>query len=503
MKYIDYILDRVTMYRLLLYYLIFLLVVAVVLGSVGVLIYSPFAIVGSSFILLGVCLAVNKLFAVVFEAPTNVESPYLTALILACILPPLQSTHNLPLLGWAATLAMASKYILAVHKKHLFNPAAIAVVITALSFGGSATWWIGTLPMLPAVVVGGLLIMRKTRREDLVFYCGLAAVLTVGLFTIAKGGDPLQNVQRLLLQSPLFFFAFVMLTEPLTMPPTVSLQITYGVLVGILFTPQLHLGSLYSTPEVALVVGNLYSYLVSPKEKLLLTLTEIVQLTPDIWDFVFSLSRPLRFQPGQYMEWTLDYPNPDSRGNRRYFTLASSPTENTLRIGVRLSNPGSRFKTALGGLTSQTTVVASQLAGEFTLPTNPTQPLVLIAGGIGITPYRSMIKYLLDTNQPRPITLLYSSRRPGDFVYTDIFEEARTKLGIKTVYIANEGTDSTWAGRTGMLDAAAIQAEVPDIPHSLFYISGPHGMVTAMSETLRAIGVHKDHIKTDFFPGLT
>ena len=144
------------------------------------------------------------------------------------------------------------------------------------------------------------------------------------------------------------------------------------------------------------------------------------------------------------------------------------------------------------------TLVASQLAGDFTLPKNKNKKIVFIAGGIGITPFRSIIKYLIDTKQKRDIVLFYSNKSAADIVYKEIFDEASMRTGIKTKYII---TDSKEAEYTGRLNEQMVKSEVPDYLNRYFYISGPLGIVTASESTLQNLGVQKSHIKTDFFPG--
>lgn len=203
------------------------------------------------------------------------------------------------------------------------------------------------------------------------------------------------------------------------------------------------------------------------------------------------------------MEWTLPHPKTDSRGNRRYFTLASSPTESEVRIGVKFNKRSSSFKKALLALDSHTPLVASQLSGDFVLPKDRRQKLVFIAGGIGVTPYRSMVKYLLDSHEARPITLLYSARTSEDFAYTDIFEQAKQAIGLKTVY-ATTDTSSDIQGdhvRSGRINAAMIQQEIPDYMERLFYISGTQAMVTSLQQVLVDLGVPRHQVKVDYFPG--
>ena len=137
------------------------------------------------------------------------------------------------------------------------------------------------------------------------------------------------------------------------------------------------------------------------------------------------------------------------------------------------------------------------------LPKDPKQKLVFIAGGIGVTPYRSMIKYLLDKNEKRDITLLYSARTTRDFAYKDVFEDARRELGIKTIYAvtSKESTVTHEFIRSGRISTEMVKAEVPDYQDSLFYISGTNAMVKSMQETLEGLGVPKHQVKVDYFSG--
>ena len=501
-KRIDNWLNQITMYRLIEYYLAFLIGIAVLLSFAGVLPFDPFALLFSTGFLIAACWITNTIFARTFSVPTNLESVYISALILALIITPLTNLHDLAFLLWAAVLSMASKYMLAIKGKHIFNPVAFAVALTYFTINQSASWWVGSAPMLPFVVAGGLLIVRKIRRFDLVASFLITALVTVIAFSVVQGSNIVSTLQNLIVTSPLLFFAFVILTEPLTTPPTRRLQIWYGALVGFLFVPEVHIGSFYTTPEIAILVGNVFSYLVSPKAKLILQLRQKIQLGPGLYDFIFMPQRRLAYAPGQYMEWTLGLNDPDSRGNRRYFTLASSPTEPELRLGVKFYPQPSAFKESMLSMDNNTEIVASQLAGDFTLPHNPNQKCVFIAGGIGITPFRSMIKYLVDTNQPRPITLFYANHSPDEILYVDVFESAR-RLGIKTVYTLTDPNcvPRGWRGYVGRVDASLIRHEVPDYRKCVFYLSGPNAMVNAFEETLVRMGVRKSQIKTDYFPG--
>jgi ferredoxin-NADP reductase/Na+-translocating ferredoxin:NAD+ oxidoreductase RnfD subunit len=502
-EFVDDILNRITMYRLVLYYLIGLLVAALGLSIMKVLPYDPASLLLSVLLLVAVCGITNSIFASIFKVPANVESAYISALILALIITPAATTHDLFFLLWAAIWAMASKYILAINGKHLFNPAAFAVALTAISISQTASWWVGNVPMLPFVVVGGLLVLRKIRRFDMVWSFLLSAAAATFVLSLLNGAALAATFESLILYSPLMFFGFIILTEPLTAPHTNRLQVYYGVLVGVLSVPELHFGGFYLTPELAILFGNVFAYIVSPKAKMVLRLKDKIKIAPDVYDFVFTPRKKLAFAPGQYMEWTLGHDNPDSRGNRRYFTLASSPTEENLILGVKFYPKASSFKRSMLAMDRQSDIVAAQLAGDFVLPEDPNQKCVFIAGGIGITPFRSMVKYLLDKRQKRPIVLFYANKTPSEIVYQDVFDEAQQKLGLKVIYTltGRSRIPANWKGQVGRITPQMIQEAVPDYRHCLFYLSGPNAMIADFEETLNRMGVKREHIKKDFFPG--
>lgn len=505
MKIIDYILDRITMYRLVLYVLLGLLGLAAVLAFFQRLPFSALDLLFSAAFLVIMCWAMNTVFAYLFRVSANVESASITALILALILDPAQTPGDLRLLGWAAILAMASKYLLALYKKHLFNPAALAVAITAFVMHASASWWIGTEIMLPAVLIGGLLIARKLRQVEMVLLFCATTLLMLSIATLLQGGTLPIALTQIVLQSPLCFFASIMLTEPLTAPPTRNTRRVYAVLTGFLFVPLLHVGPVYSTPELALTVGNIFSYLASPKKKVILKLARKIKITPLMIDFVFKPSHQLDFLPGQYMEFTLAHPHPDSRGNRRYFTLASSPTENVVHLGVRFYEKSSSFKQALYTIDATTDLVGAQMAGDFTLPADPEEKLVFMAGGIGITPFRSMLKYLIDTQQPRNIMLFYANKTVDEIAYKDVLSTAQTRLGVKIFYTLTDkaAVPRNWTGFTGRIDEQMLAQAVPDYLERTYYLSGPPEMVRAYEACLKKLHIKGSQIKKDFFPGLT
>jgi glycine betaine catabolism B len=503
-RLIDRFNDRITMYRLVLWYLVGLVGAALVLGALHVIQVDPVALALSTVLVLSGGWIANQIFARIFGAVPNIESVYITGLIIVLIMDP-APVGDLVAAGaiaFASAWAMASKFILSLRRRHIFNPAALGVALPALLLDHPATWWVsGQIWLMPLVVAGGLLIVRKLRRFDLVLAFAAANLMA----TVATGGaaDALTSLRFALFESPFLFFAFVMLTEPLTAPQAKGWRVAYGALVGVLASPNMSIGGYYFTPEMALLVGNLLALAVVPKGRVILTLERIEKAAAGVYDFIFRPDRSLSFAAGQYLEWTLPVSGPDSRGNRRYFTIASAPSNETVRLGVKFSPNGSAFKQGLASLQPGDRIVASQLAGSFTLPRHPRRKLVFIAGGIGITPFRSMLEDLLQRGEARPITVLYGNNRIEDVAYFDVLKRAREELGIRTHYAVRTAEGPATGLRIGLIDAAMIDECVPDYRERVFYISGPQAMVSATCATLRAMGVPRRRIKTDFFPGLT
>ncbi len=511
MNFIDKFLNNITMYRLVLYGLATLAVIAIALCGFGLLLPSVGWVALSLGLVTSVitCFVVNFGLAKLFGAPTNVESNFISAFILFFILAPIAVFSDLWIFVFVGALTMSSKFLFAMNKKHIFNPVAIALVLVGLAGSGVAIWWIATPVMFLPTVVLGFLVLRKLRRFTLFFSFLIPAVVTIAVVGMMINGMSLSAVLVPVLFSwSIIFFGTIMLTEPQTTPPAVWSQVTYGALTGLIFGSQLHFGSFASTPEMALVVGNIFSYIFSPKQKLILRLREKKQLADNTYEFTFARADGknvgLYFRPGQYLEWTLDHAGSDSRGNRRYFTIASSPTERDIKIGIRTTpvKPSS-FKKALLALPTDSVVVASSLAGNFTLPEDSNKKLVWIAGGIGVTPFRSMTQYLLDQKEKRDVVHFYSNKTSADIAYQDIFNRASSEIGVRTVYALSDlaNVPQGWPGEKGFVDKNMILKYVPDYAERVYYISGPHGMVTAFETMLVSMGVKRSHIRSDFFPG--
>jgi glycine betaine catabolism B len=500
MNFIDYFLNKLTMYRLVVYSLGILVALSILFAFQHHLSFTPTELVVSFGLILGSAYFTDRGFARLFKSPSNMESALITSLILLLIVQPEHSIMTGLALVVAGAVSSASKYLIAWNGKHIFNPAAFAAATLSLTGLQAATWWIGSTIFWPYTAVLGLLIMRKIQRMPMVFVFGiLACALQCFIFLFHHQLDG-SLIRHMLFASPLIFLASVMLTEPATMPPRRSLQIVFAALVAVLYVEAWKIGPLVIYPEVALLLGNIFAWAVSPKFRVRLELKEVRRISDRVYDYVFKPDHRFKFLPGQYMEWTLAGVPYDSRGNRRTFTIASSPTEEEVHLGVKFYEPASTYKATLDRLEPGDVVYASQLAGNFTLKGNEDKKLVFIAGGIGITPFRSMIKYVTDMETPVNITLLYVVNDAREFAYVKEIQEA-AKVGVKVIPVVTDLSYKRSGVVTAKVSADLLRQLVPDYSDRVFYISGPNAMVDATKSYLHSMGVYGPHIITDHFSG--
>jgi ferredoxin-NADP reductase len=276
-----------------------------------------------------------------------------------------------------------------------------------------------------------------------------------------------------------------MLIEPLTSPSQARHYLPYGVLVGLLYSVT----RLKLSPEEALLIGNLFACIIAPNKRYQMKFVRRIKEAEGIFSYIFALPKNFKFTAGQYMEWTVAHNKTDSRGNRRYFTISSAPTEPGVMFTVKMPpQKPSAFKQKLDKLKAGEIILASDLSGNFNLPKDASKKLAFLAGGVGITPFRSMAKYLIDSGQKRDIALLYSANSPGEFSFKNMFKLA-AQTGFKTTYV------------TGQMDSQKISTLLPDYSQRTFYISGPYGFVKSMHQNLLHMGVSSSKIITDYFPG--
>jgi ferredoxin-NADP reductase len=223
-------------------------------------------------------------------------------------------------------------------------------------------------------------------------------------------------------------------------------------------------------------------------------------LTATIRTFWFEPERPMQYTAGQFTELTLKHPEPDERGVKRWFTLSSSPTDELVSITTRYAgdDKSSTFKKTLFALQPGDKVELADAMGDFVLPKHVQTPLIFVAGGIGITPFHSMFKWLADTGEQRDIRFLYAVNTEDDIIFQDTYDKA----GVHATIIVGNPSEA-WGGLRGRLDAETILGIEKPNDDSLIYLSGPEPMIEALEAGLQKHGVDKRQIVGDFFPGYT
>lgn len=226
---------------------------------------------------------------------------------------------------------------------------------------------------------------------------------------------------------------------------------------------------------------------------MILTFTERIQNTSDCFSFYFKPESPFTWKAGQHATFIIPHEEPDDRGINRFFTIASAPHEEFVMVTTRYAQEkSSTFKKAMMQLEKGQTITAIGPDGDFIIE-DFSKSYALIAGGIGITPFRSI---LLDLEYKKKINdieifLLYSNKN-SEVVFKDDFDMLAGSFNkFKVRYVISPEICS----------ANLIMIAVPFFKERTFYISGPAGMVQSIEDGLFAEGIIEDQLKRDYFPG--
>lgn len=221
-----------------------------------------------------------------------------------------------------------------------------------------------------------------------------------------------------------------------------------------------------------------------------LKLSEKKKVTTDIVTFVWKSAKPVSWQPGQYMHYVLDHKNPDERGKERWFTISAAPYEKNVSITTKIKKEGgSSFKSALNQLKIGDSIEADGPKGKFIIE-DPEKFHVFIAGGIGITPFRSMYLQTQYDKQKLIGVLLYANKNK-DIAFKKELEQTAHNIDLDIKYFVG----------SIKIDADAILESIPTFVKPLFYVSGPEPMVEYYEKILLGLGFADNQIKRDFFPG--
>lgn len=219
----------------------------------------------------------------------------------------------------------------------------------------------------------------------------------------------------------------------------------------------------------------------------------------------FHFTRPpgFEFRAGQAIDLTLiDPPETDGEGNVRTFSLASAPFEDHLMVATRMRDTA--FKRVLGSAPIGLEVGFEGPSGSFTLHKNVSKPAVFLAGGIGVTPFVSIVRQAAKEGVHRSLSLFYSNRRPEDAAFLDALTEAsKGDAGFRLIPTMTEMNAShrRWDGETGFIDRAMLLRHVPEPQGPIYYLAGPPAMVAAMRQMLVTAEVDEDDVRTEEFAG--
>lgn len=222
----------------------------------------------------------------------------------------------------------------------------------------------------------------------------------------------------------------------------------------------------------------------------------LIQRHPEIGNvesFIWQPDESVSWQPGQYMHYDFPHPAEDSRGQERWFTISSPPYEKNIQITTRFTDEkGSSFKKALKNLKPGDTIEADGPKGKFIIDeTDFAKKHILVAGGIGVTPYHSMLMQFDHDGKMPDIELLYANR-DENFVFDDEFAALEAKYPNFHVrkFVGDRHIEET------------DLKPYADDPNTIIYLSGPEPMVEAFEKTVKEdLNVPEDRVKTDFFPG--
>jgi ferredoxin-NADP reductase len=219
--------------------------------------------------------------------------------------------------------------------------------------------------------------------------------------------------------------------------------------------------------------------------------------------FCFTKPADFLFRAGQSVDVTLlDPPESDAEGNTRAFSIASAPFEADLMVATRMRDTA--FKRVLRNASLGTKVRLEGPGGSFVLHRKSEKPAVFLTGGIGVTPFLSMISQATNDKAPHQLYLFYSNRRPEDAAFLpSLFDAAKQNVNFHLIATMTDMDKShrDWTGEIGFINGDMLLRYLPSLQGPIYYIAGPPGMVAAMRRMLTAAKVDEDDIRTEEFSG--
>jgi ferredoxin-NADP reductase len=219
--------------------------------------------------------------------------------------------------------------------------------------------------------------------------------------------------------------------------------------------------------------------------------------------FRFEKPAAFTFTPGQFIDISLLKPSEtDAEGNLRGFSIASAPYEDFLMVATRMRDTA--FKRVLKHLAPGTEVKIEGPYGDLRLHNDKSRAAVVLTGGIGITPFRSILLNAAHEKLPVRIFLFYGNRRPEDAAFLDELEALeKQNPNYKLIACMSEMEKShrPWQGQKGLIDAPLLAKHLEGVGSPIYYVTGPPAMVKAMRTILKGTGIDDDNIRTEEFAG--
>lgn len=213
-----------------------------------------------------------------------------------------------------------------------------------------------------------------------------------------------------------------------------------------------------------------------------------------------TLGEKVNFISGQYFFVTLvNPPYTDAKGSIRHFTIVNPPEgKDILTMTTRLRDTA--FKRSLKKMPIGADIKIGEINGNFVLPEDISRPLVFIAGGIGITPFISMLRHIKNNNLNYDITLIYANRNQESAAFLEELKEIdKENKNFKLILIMSD--DVNWSGEKGRIDVNFIKEHLPEFKNKIYYISGPPAMVDSVLGVLLEAGIKDENIKKEKFSG--
>lgn len=492
----DRLLGRATMYRAVTVALVVLAAGSVLFGAIGLIPFDAPGLIAALAVAVVVGVSTNRLLARIWRVRPHTESSLITALLGFFLFLPGATLEALGPLALAVAAANLSKYVLAVRGRHVLNPIAAGAVVVTLTGISGAGWWVATPALLPFILIGGALVIRRAGAWDLALPLVAVAVPGVALGLLATGSTPAVALTTAIASYPTLFLAAFMMTEPLTAPPRRWQRIAVSALVGVLSLLPLRVGYVVMSPEIALVLGNLVAFAFGQRRRVRLTLERRVERDGGLEDLLFRSEAPLRLLPGQYVELSLPHAAQDGRGARRAFSPANAPGTTAVRLLTRRAEPSSSFKRALAALEPGSVVAGAAVAGDFVPPKDAAEPVLWVAGGIGITPFTAMA-----AARPSADARLVWVVRQGEDL-----EWVRESVGALPVDLIGPAAFADPAARPAgwgyageRLTAETLRSAVPDLAGRTVYAAGSPALVAEARSAAKAAGARR--VRTDRFVG--